>query len=75
MTGHGKKIAAPVLVTIGIIAYYALLAAVMLLLVIPFLIKLIVVVFSVIITVLTAAVLIERIKEIRSGEEDDLGQY
>jgi hypothetical protein len=38
-------------------------------------VKIMVLVVSVIITVLLVAVLIERIKEISKGEEDDLGKY
>jgi low affinity Fe/Cu permease len=72
---HGKKIIAPVIITLGIAVYYAALVYVFLTLPIPRLIKFAVMLVSAAITVLAAVVLIQRIKEIRSGEEDDLGQY
>jgi hypothetical protein len=42
---------------------------------IPMIIKITVLMVSVIITILLVMVLIERIKEINKGEEDDLGKY
>jgi heme/copper-type cytochrome/quinol oxidase subunit 1 len=75
VTRHGKKMIAPVIVTLCIIAYYAVLLAALVKFDIPFFIKLAAALVPVVIMILTAAVLIERIKEIRSGEEDDLSQY
>ncbi|MDR1230631.1 MAG: hypothetical protein LBK61_04430 [Spirochaetaceae bacterium] len=42
---------------------------------IPTSVKIMVLMVSVIITILLIVVLIERIKEIDKGEEDDLGKY
>ncbi|MDR2738407.1 MAG: hypothetical protein LBB68_01035 [Treponema sp.] len=42
---------------------------------VPVIIKIIAVIVSIIITVVVIKVLIERIKEINGGEEDDLGKY
>jgi hypothetical protein len=41
----------------------------------PQMAKIITLIVSVVITIIFIAVLIERIKEIRSGEEDDLSKY
>ena len=74
MDPHKKKIFAPVLVTILMVAYYVIYFGFLITLVdgiwkfalgvLPF-------VFSVVMIV----VCIERIKEIKKGEEDDLSQY
>ena len=74
MDPHKKKMFAPILVTILMVAYYVIYFGFLITLVdgiwkfalgvLPF-------VFSVVMIV----VCIERIKEIKKGEEDDLSQY
>ncbi|GHV74659.1 hypothetical protein AGMMS49940_19610 [Spirochaetia bacterium] len=75
MNNHGKKIIAPIVVTIGIALYYTIGVIVLLHVALPKIIKVTAIIISVIVTVVFVFVLIERIKEIRSGEEDDLSQY
>jgi energy-converting hydrogenase Eha subunit C len=75
MNNHGKKILAPVIVTICIALYYAGVGIFLVKADVPATIKIAAVIMSIIITIVLIVVLIERIKEIRSGEEDDLGKY
>ncbi|GHV75680.1 hypothetical protein AGMMS49942_05010 [Spirochaetia bacterium] len=75
MNNHAKKIIAPIVVTIGIALYYTIGVIVLLNVALPDIIKVTAIIVSVIVTVVFVFVLIERIKEIRSGEEDDLSQY
>ena len=74
MRGHGKKMIAPIAVTVLVVAYYVLFFT----LVIRWLDGPVRVVLGVLPAVLAAVMIgvcVQRIKEIRSGEEDDLGKY
>ncbi len=76
MNNHKKKMIAPVIITVCIVLYYAGIAAVFLLTDgIPGVIKLLLLVIPLALAGVMIGVLISRIKEIRSGEEDDLGKY
>lgn len=73
---HKKKMIAPIVITAVIVLYFigfALLCAFVD--GIPFLIKLLGGVIPLILAGVCIYVLFERIKEIRSGEEDDLSKY
>jgi len=73
---HKKKMIAPIIITAVIVFYYigfALLCAFVE--GIPLLIKLLGGVIPLLLAGVCIYVLIERIKEIRSGEEDDLSKY
>ena len=73
---HKKKMIAPIVITIVIVLYYigfALLCAFVD--GIPFFIKLLGGIIPLILAGVCIYVLVERIKEIRSGEEDDLSKY
>jgi len=74
MTNHGKKIIAPVVVTICLIAYNILIAG-LISFDMPDIIRITIAAVSVIVSVVLICVLIQRIKEIKKGEEDDLGKY
>lgn len=74
MHPHKKKMVAPIVVTAILIAYYAVYFG--------FLVSLIegiwkyaLGIFPIALSAVMIGVCIERIKEIRKGEEDDLGQY
>ena len=74
MNAHGKKMVAPIVVTALVVVYYI----VYYLLVIHWVTGLLRIVFGVIPAVLAAVMIgvcVQRSKEIRSGEEDDLGKY
>ncbi|MDR0555039.1 MAG: hypothetical protein LBG76_09625 [Treponema sp.] len=75
MGKHLNKTIAPVVVTICLIAYYSIYIMIILKLNIPNIIKITFLIVSIIITITIIMVLIERIKEIKGGEEDDLGKY
>ena len=75
MNTHIKKIIAPVIIMLCIIAYYFAGVNIAMRLQIPAALKIIALIFSVVITIVFIAVLVERIKEIKQGEEDDIGKY
>ena len=75
MDNHGRKIIAPVVIVLCIMLYYAIGIFVLLKTGIPNAIKIAAVILSIIITVVLIKVLAERVKEIKGGEEDDLGKY
>ncbi len=73
---HTKKMIAPVIIVSILVAYYLGFAAVVMLVSgIPLMIKLLFGIVPLLIAGVAIYVLIERVKEIRSGEEDDLSNY
>ena len=70
-----KKIVAPVIVSIFLSGYFLSVGIAFSKFTIPNSIKLTVVIASVIGTAVIIGVLVERLKEIKGGEEDDLGKY
>jgi len=75
MANHGKKIIAPVVVTICLIVYYLAVIIGLYTIKMPDFIRIIITAVSVIVTVVLVFVMFDRIKEIKKGEEDDLGKY
>jgi len=75
MTSHGKKMIAPIIIALSLISYYIIVLAIMIRLALPGLVRIAVAVGSLGISVALIWVLIDRIKEIRKGEEDDLSKY
>ena len=73
--GHGKKMIAPVIITIIIVLYYLGIGVFCLLTPTVPVVTALIVLVSVLLSGVMISVLISRIKEIRSGEEDDLGKY
>jgi len=70
-----KKTIAPVIVALILSAYFLSIGFSFYKFNIPNSVKLIVVIVSVILTAVIIGVLVERLKEIKGGEEDDLGKY
>ena len=73
---HGKKMIAPIVIAVIIIAYYigiAIVCATVTWLPIGF--KVVMIVVPLIVSAVMFGTLISRIKEIKGGEEDDLSQY
>ena len=70
-----KKMIAPVIVVLCITLYYLTGVNILIKFDIPNIIKIAALLFSIIIIIVFIVVLIERIKEIKQGEEDDLGKY
>ncbi|MCI5647903.1 MAG: efflux RND transporter permease subunit [Fusicatenibacter sp.] len=76
MKEHGKKMIAPIVIAILFILYFLGLAALYLWIDgIPGWVKILLVVIPLALAGVMAGTLYSRIKEIRSGEEDDLSQY
>lgn len=73
---HIKKMIAPLIITTIIVLYYIAFAYICIFLeLFPFLVKILGGVIPLLLVGVCIYVLIERIKEIRSGEEDDLSKY
>jgi len=73
---HWQKMAAPIVITSIMIAYYIGIAVFFIMIPsIPTAIKILMIVIPLILAVVMLGVLISRIKEIKGGEEDDLSQY
>lgn len=76
MKTHGRKLAAPIVIAVILVAYYIGFAAVCIWIPgLPLAIKLVFGIVPLALAGVCIAMLVERIREIRSGEEDDLGQY
>ena len=75
MDNHGRKMIAPVVVVLILIVYYFAGVYFLLGFNMPIIIKAMIIILSVILTAVLIKVLIERIREIKQGEEDDLGKY
>ena len=74
MSNHGKKIIAPVVVTILMVGYFIFYFT-MIIHTITGLARILLGVIPLAFIIVMIAVCVQRIKEIRSGEEDDLGKY
>ena len=70
-----KKYLAPILIAVFLILYVILYVGVFMMLIKSLALKIILGIIPVFFAGVMIFVLIERIKEIRSGEEDDLGKY
>ncbi len=76
MKRHGKKMVAPILIAGLFVLYYVGLAAVLVLADgIPAVFKVLSIIIPLALAGVMAGVAVSRIKEIRSGEEDDLSKY
>ncbi len=74
MNNHKRKMIAPIVVTVIIIAYYALYFGVLMSL-LTGVWRVVVGIAPLIFSALTLGVCIERINEIKKGEEDDISKY
>lgn len=74
MKRYYKKIIAPILVTILVILYF-IVYGLILVNEVPGIYKYVFVIIPLILIIWMITILIERIKEIKGGEEDDLSQY
>lgn len=73
---HGKKMIAPIVVTIIMLLYYIGMAVLfMIIRGIPLQVKALMVVIPLLLGAVMIGVLASRIKEIEGGEEDDLSKY
>ena len=74
MNNHKQKMKAPIVITVIIILYYVIYFGVMIALVDGAL-KYLLGIIPLIIALLLIKVCVERINEIKKGEEDDIGKY
>ena len=74
MKNHAKKMIAPVVVTILMVIYF-LFYFTMVIRTTDGILRILLGVIPLAFTLVMIAVCVQRIKEIRSGEEDDLGKY
>ncbi len=75
MKKQDKKMIAPIVIVVILCTYYIGFAAVCVLIPIPVIAKLLLAIIPLALAGVSIFVFIERIKEIRSGEEDDLSEY
>ena len=75
MTKHGKKMIAPVIITILFCMYFIGYAILVFSLEPPWYVCILGVIIPVCLAGVLIAMMLERMKEIRSGEEDDLSKY
>ena len=74
MNDHGKKMIAPIVVTILMVGYFIFYFT-MLIHAVAGIARILLGVIPLAFIIVMIAVCVQRIKEIRSGEEDDLGKY
>ncbi len=73
---HGKKMIAPIIIALIFVLYYIGFAVVCFLIPeLPLIVKILAAVIPLLLAGVCIFVLVERIKEIRIGEEDDLSKY
>ena len=70
-----KKIIAPLIVSICLIITFLVYMFYLVNLELPFFIRTLIMIFFIVMSAVVILVLIERIREINKGEEDDLGKY
>lgn len=75
MSLQSKKIITPTIIVFIMSLYYILLTMSFILFNMPLFVIIIMSIFSIIITILLFYVLMQRIQEIKKGEEDDLSKY
>jgi len=75
MNAHQKKMIAPIVITVLLSAYMLTYFVVLLIVPMPVWVKVLIGLIPLALLGASVFVLVQRIKEIRSGEEDDLSQY
>jgi len=75
MKNSNKKIIAPIIITIFLVIYFGMFVVMCFFIALPMIMKIIGSMVPLALIGVSIYVLIERIKEIRSGEEDDLSKY
>ena len=75
MNDHVKKMIAPIVITVIAVAYFIVYFTVIIFSTEDFVFKMLMGIVPAVLAVLMIAVCIQRIREIREGEEDDLGKY
>ena len=74
MDEHGKKMIAPIVITVIVVLYYLLYFGVLLYF-LPLILKILFGIIPFLLGGVMIYVCVERIREIKGGEEDDLSKY
>ena len=72
---HGKKMIAPIVISLSIVVYYVFIIVFLCVPGIPFIARAFMILIPFLLAAVMIGVLISRIKEIQGGEEDDLSKY
>ena len=72
---HTKKMIAPIIIVFLILAYYIAFGVFFVKFAAPLILKLIGIIVPAVLSAAFIWLLVQRIKEIKGGEEDDLGKY
>lgn len=75
MKKQNKKMIAPIIIAVILVLYYIVFTIVCFMVPMPIIAKLVMAIIPLALAGVSIFVLIERINEIRSGEEDDLSKY
>ena len=75
MNKHGKKMIAPIVISVIMVLYFILYFAILTVLIDNLIIKLALGVIPALSAVVMIFVCVQRIREIKGGEEDDLSKY
>ena len=73
---YTKKLIAPIIITVLVVCYFVFYISVGLFITdVPSIVKILMLVIPISLAILSVYMLIERIREIKGGEEDDIGKY
>ena len=73
---HTKKLIAPIIITVLVVCYFVFYISVGLFITdVPSIVKILMLIIPISLAILSVYMLIERIREIKGGEEDDLSKY
>lgn len=75
MKEHRKKMAAPIIITVLTVFYYIFYFGIIITSIEPAAAKILLGIIPIVLSVVSVRVCIQRIREIKSGEEDDLYRY
>ncbi|MCQ2401752.1 MAG: hypothetical protein MJ059_07505 [Lachnospiraceae bacterium] len=75
MKEHRKKMTAPIIITVLVILYYIFYFGMIITTIEPKLAKILLGVIPLILSAVSICVCVQRIREIKGGEEDDLDKY
>ena len=73
---HTKKLIAPIIITVLVVCYFVFYISVGLFITdVPSIVKILMLIIPIGLAILSVYMLIERIREIKGGEYDDIGKY
>ncbi len=75
MNEHKKKMVAPIIITVLVVIYFILYFGVLIALIDNAVVRILLAIVPALLGVTMVGVCVQRIKEIKGGEEDDLSKY